>query len=191
MISTIENIAGRRVTLAQIEAGCERYENASATLEQLIADLEADLEAVKQKHLRGLKKQASAVAGCQAELHGMIESAPQMFEKPRTITVHGVKVGYTSSEGKLEFDEEETVVKLIKQLHPRSAGMYLRASEHVNKDALKLLEPEDLKKLGCRITGAGEVVVLKRVAGDVEKLINKLTSKMVEAMVEGSGNRGG
>jgi len=29
------------------------------------------------------------------------------------------------------------------------------------------------------------VVVLKRVAGDVEKLINKLITKLVEAMVDG------
>ena len=34
-----------------------------------------------------------------------------------------------------------------------------------------------------RIEDAGDVVVLKRVAGDVEKLVNKLIEKMVSAMV--------
>ena len=180
----MEQVAGRQVTLAQIETGCERYEKGSAVLEQLIADLEVDLEAVKQKHLRAIKKQAAEVAHLEAELQSLIESAPGLFVKPRTVTVHGVKVGYTLSAGRLEFDDEETVISLIKKFRKEDAELFIRKTEEVNKDALKTLTAEELKKLGCKIEGAGDVVVLKRVAGEVEKLINKLIAKLVEAMVE-------
>ncbi len=180
----MEQVAGRHVTLGQIETGCERYERESATLEQQIADLETDLEAVKQKHLRGIKRQANIVANAQAELSSLVEAAPNLFIKPRTITVHGVKAGYTLSQGKLEFEDEGTVIKLIKRFHGRDAGTYIRETEEVNKDALRTLTAVELAKLGCRIDGTGDVVVLKRVAGDVEKLINKLITKLVEAMVE-------
>ena len=185
MIAPLEQVAGRQVTLAQIETGCERYERESAGLEQLITDLEADLEAVKQKHLRGIKRQASIVANCQAELHSLVETAPGLFTKPRTITVHGVKVGYTLSSGSLQFDDEETVISLIKKYRKDDADTLIRKTEAVNKDALRTLTAVELAKLGCKIEGAGDVVVLKRVAGDVEKLINKLITKLVEAMVDG------
>ncbi|MDR3459589.1 MAG: host-nuclease inhibitor Gam family protein [Verrucomicrobiae bacterium] len=184
MISTLENSGGRTVTLGQIETGCERYERESAALEQLITDLEADLEAVKKKHLRSIKLQANAVANCQAELHSLVESAPGLFKQPRTITVHGVKVGFTVSNGKVEFDDEETVIALIKRYRKDEVDTLIRKTEEVNKDALRTLTSVELAKLGCKIDGAGDVVVLKRVAGDVEKLINKLISKLVEAMVE-------
>jgi len=186
MISTNENIAsGRQVTLAQIETAAERYEKSSAILEQLIADLEVDLESVKQKHLRGIKKQAAEVANHEAELHSLIEGAgPGMFVRPRTITIHGVKVGYTLSQGTLTFTDEETVINLIKRYRKDEIATLIRTTEAVNKDALKLLPAQDLAKLGCKIENAGDQVICKRVAGEVEKLINKLITKLVEAMVE-------
>src|ERR1043165_5631411 len=100
----------RNVTLAQIETGCQGYDRESAELETLISALETDLEEVKRKHLRAIKRQASVVATAQAELHSLIESAPDLFKKPRSITVHGVKAGYTVSNGSLAFADEDTVI---------------------------------------------------------------------------------
>ncbi len=185
MISTNEHIAGRQVSLGQIETSCERYEKASVILEQLIADLEFDLEAVKNKHLRGIKKQAAEVANLEADLYSQIETSHGLFVSPRTMTVHGVKVGLKLSPGKLEVSDEATVISMIKKYHKEDAALYIRTMEYVNKDALKTLPTEDLKKLGCKIEGAGDVVILTRVAGEVEKLINKLIGKLVEAMVGG------
>lgn len=184
MIAPSEQIAGRNVTLGQIETKCEKYETSSAFLEQLISDLETDLETVKKKHLARIKKQAGDVANIEAELHSLIESAPGLFTSPRTLTVHGVKVGFSLSSGRLVFDDEETVVTLIKKFHKLDADTYIRKSESVNKDALRTLNAEQLRQLGCKIEGEGDTVILKRVAGEVEKLINKLITKLVEAMVE-------
>jgi phage host-nuclease inhibitor protein Gam len=184
MIAPIEQVAGTNVTLAKIETGAQNYERESAMLEQLIADLERDFETVKQKHLRNIKRQAGVVANCEAELHTLIEAGPGLFIKPRTITIHGIKLGFMSSTGRLEFDDEETVIALIKKHRKDDADSFIRRKESVNKDALKTLDVADLRKLGCVIEDAGDVVVLKRVAGEVEKLINKLIGKLVEAMVE-------
>jgi hypothetical protein len=184
MIAPIEQVAGQPVTLAQIETGAQAYEAASATLEAMIAELERDLEAAKQKHLRDIKRQAGVVANREAELHSLVESAPGLFVKPRTITVHGIKVGFTTSTGRLDFDDEETVLSLIKKFRKEDAGTFIRCKESVNKDALKTLDAGELRKLGCVIEDAGDIVVLKRTAGEVEKLINKLIGKLVEAMVE-------
>ena len=186
MISLHENVAtAGPVTVSQIEENCRTYEAASAELDTLIASLESDLEEVKKKHIAKIKRQAGAVANLEAQLHSQVESAPDLFKKPRTMTVHGIKTGFATSQGKLEFDDEATVIKLIKKFHPKETDLYIRTTEEVNKDAVKTLDADALKRLGCKIEGAGDVVVLKRVAGEVEKLINKLINKLVEAMVDG------
>jgi hypothetical protein len=182
MISTIDAIEARPVTLADLEQRTGAYDKACAQLETTIAELEADLEAVKRKYLAGLKRQASIVAGAEAELHCAIECAPGLFKKPKTLIINGVKVGFGISQGKLVFDEQDEVLHLIKKYRKDDKDILIRTSEELNKDALRALTATDLAKLGCRIDGAGDVVVLKRVAGDVEKLVNNMIHKLVEAM---------
>lgn len=184
MIATTESLAGRTGTpLAGIESLCARFDDEAATLEKLIAELEDDLEAVKQKHLAGLKRQAGVVARREAELTAAVEASPGAFEKPRTLTLHGVKCGYTSSPGRLAFDDATTVLAMIRKFHKDDVETFIRTNPEPNKDALKTLDATALARLGCRIEGAGDVVLVKRVAGDVEKLIKKLIEKLVEAMV--------
>ncbi len=186
MISQIEPLAGKgERTMPELEPLCRSYDAECVKLEEMIAELEADLENVKQKHLRGLKRQAGVVAAREAELYSGVEQSPGLFEKPRTVTMHGTKIGFTTSAGRLEWEcEDATLLERIKARFGRSAGEYIRIKEEPNKDALKLLAPADMQKIGCRIEGAGDVVIVKRVAGDVEKLINKLIEKLVSAMVE-------
>src|SRR5262245_10831282 len=182
MISTVENLARRSGSpLDGIESLCAQFDEQADKLQTLIDALEADLEAVKQKHLAGLKRQAAVVARRESELVNAIEASPSLFVKPRTITLHGIKVGFTRTDGKIVFDDPETVVKLIKKLHKDDAGTYIRTTEEPNKDALWTLPTVELARIGCRIEGAGDLVVCKRVAGDVEKLIKRLIEKMVEA----------
>lgn len=169
-------------TFADLEKQTREYDGQCVTIEDLVAALEADLEAVKRKHLPALKRQAGVVANRQAELQASIESAPGLFVKPRTITINGIKVGYTASVGSITWDDDATVIALIRELRKKEAAILIDTTEKPSKSALKTLKPDELKELGCRIEGDGDVVVLSRVAGDVEKLVNKLVEKIVEAM---------
>lgn len=177
--------AGRTgsVSLGNIERLCAEYDREATQLESLISGLETDLSAAKAKHLPALKRQAAVVARLAADLHSLIETAPHLFTKPRTLTLHGIKVGYTVAEGRLVWDcEDETLLARIRAQYGKLAEDFIHTKLVPNKDALKALDAKSLAKLGCRIDGAGDVVVLKRVEGDVEKLINKLTEKLVEIM---------
>lgn len=183
MIANIDPNAGRSLSLGTIETLCSNYDGECAALEEQIAALEADLEAVKQKHLRGLKRRAAAVATAEAELHSAVESSPGLFVKPRTITVHGIKVGFATSTGSISWDDDEQVVELIREMFPKRVKELIKTTETPKKNALKALTDDERARIGCSIDGAGDVVVLSRVAGDVEKLVNKLIEKLVEAMV--------
>ena len=181
----LNEMTGREQSLGGIETLCKEYDTESAKLEGMISDLESDLDAVKQKHLAALKRQAAVVARREAELNAAVESGSGLFKKPRTLTMHGIKVGLTSSVGKLVFGDADTVVKLIKKFRKDDAALFIHTTEEPNKDAIKTLPPSEQLQIGCRIEGAGDVVIVKRVAGEIEKLVNKLIEKFVEAMAEG------
>jgi hypothetical protein len=188
MIAFTEEAGGRETTattLADLDKHCAEYEGQAAKLEEMIHALETDLEKVRNQHLAGLKRQAGVVANREATLHNAIEGAPELFTKPRTMLLHGVKIGYATSQGKVEFDDaEQVVLRIRKHLRARMDEL-IRTKEEPNKQTLRTLSAVDLAKVGCTIEGAGDVVVLERTAGDVEKLVNKLIEKMVAAMVAG------
>lgn len=189
MISTHENVGGtaadrKQKTISEFEPLCANYDQSCTELEEMIAALESDLEAVKAKHLRGLKKQAAIVAAREAELTSAVENSPAQFEKPRTFVIHGCKIGFTSSTGSVEFEDGDHVTKLVEKHFPKRFDELIKTDYTPRKDALRNLPAGELAKLGCRIDGAGDLVLVKRVAGDVEKLINKLIEKLVSAMVK-------
>jgi len=174
----------KRRAITELEPLCAAYDGECVKLEEQIAALEADLEAVKAKHLRGLKKQAAIVAAREAELHSAVEGSPELFVKPRTFVMHGCKVGFTSSTGSVDFEDETYVIKQVEKHFKARFDELVKTEYTPRKDALRTLTALELAKLGCRIDGAGDVVLVKRVAGDVEKLINKLIEKLVSAMVK-------
>ena len=184
MISLIKPLGGRTVTAEHIETACAAYEAGCVALEESITALELDLAAVKARHLREIKRLAGVVAGSEAKLGGLIEDAPHLFVKPRTLTLHGVKVGFTRSPGKVTWTDAEQVMRLIRQKFPAKVEELIRTNPEPNKDALRNLPLADLARIGCRIDGAGDVVVLTRTAGDVEKLVGNLIKKLVAAISE-------
>src|SRR6185295_14068513 len=106
-----------------------------------ISALEADLDAVKQKHLRQLKAQAGIVAACEAALHSAVENTPGLFQKPRTFILHGVKVGLTQSKGKLiwDMDDDELVAMLKRKFKADDLWQsYVIEKLSPSKEALRL-----------------------------------------------------
>lgn len=187
MISQLTQDTGApAINLAEIERRAARLADASLALDDTLTTYEEELQAVNAKYLRPLKRQAAEAATAEAELHSAIESAPHLFVKPRTLTLHGLKIGFSVSEGKLVIEDEETSVKLLKRKFPEQIDTYIRTTEEVNKDAIKALGLDDrqLAALGLSMADRGDMVLIKRAAGDIEKLISKLKTKLVEAMVE-------
>src|SRR4051812_38206990 len=109
MISQIEDNGPRavRITLGDIEKLTANLADHSTALDDTLSEYERELQAVNDKFMRPLKRQAAATATAEAELHHAIESAPHLFEKPRTLTLHGLKIGFSVSKGKLVFTDED------------------------------------------------------------------------------------
>lgn len=87
---------------------------------------------------------------------------------------HGIKVGFQKEKGKIEWDDVDQVVKLIKKHFPEQADVLIATSEKPVKDALNNLSAAELKKIGVNITSDGDVAFIRPTDSEVDKMVTAL-----------------
>lgn len=167
--------------LGTIEKQTKDYADARGRLSDAVLVLNEELETLKRKHLKDIKRRVAVAAQYQAELKAAIEAAPALFEKPKTQVFHGIKVGYRKGSGKIEWEDDAVLVARIKKLLPAAqAELLIQTKEKPIAKALQDLDAGDLKRLGVTVEDTGEVVVIKPVDSDVDKLVAALLKDAAE-----------
>ena len=161
-------------TLKEIESLTKAYADRREALAGTVSGLNDELEAVKRKYLQRIKQQVGAAKDAEANLRAAIEASIALFVKPRTITVHGIKVGFQKGKGKVTFADADKVVELIKKHLGDQADILVITEEKPNKEAIAQLDVAELRKIGCSVTGTGDQVLIKDAAGEVDKLVAAL-----------------
>lgn len=171
-------------TIAVIEAKTKAFADARAELADLVAELHAEIEAAKRRRLKRIRELVARAHERRAALQAAIEDAgPEAFAKPRTLVLHGIKVGYQKGKGMLEWESEDQVLKLLHKHFPDQVELLIRTTERPNKDALAQLPAADLKRLGITVSEAGDQVVIRPVDGEVDKLVDALLKDAEEEAV--------
>lgn len=161
-------------TMAQIEDAAKRYAAARGMLTDICSAFNKDLEGTKARYVPQLRSAVGIAKERDAELRAMIAESKELFAKPKTVIFHGIKVGYQKAKGKVEFDDPDQVVKLIRKHFPEQADVLIVTKEKPAKEALEQLTAAELKKLGVTVVEAGDQVVAKDTAGEVDKLVSAL-----------------
>lgn len=162
-------------SMKDIEALTAKFADVRGALSATVAALNEEIDQVKRKYLAGIKRQVARAREQQGELRAAIEAAPELFAKPRTQVFHGVKVGFRKGKGEIDFDDADKVVSLIEKHLPEVADVLVQVTRKPIKDAILLYcSVDDLKKIGCKVTGTGDEVVIKDTASDVDKLVAAL-----------------
>lgn len=160
--------------MTTIQAAARQYRQARDLLNSRAQELHDQLEAAKRARILGLRNAVARVTEAEAALQAQIKAHPQLFIKPRTVVIEGVKLGFAKGKGKISFDSDEQVIKLIRKHLPDAADVLIKSSEKVVKDALANLTATDLKRIGCTVTEAGDEVVIKDTTAAVDKLVAAL-----------------
>jgi monomeric isocitrate dehydrogenase len=160
--------------MVDIEKSSQRCADAYDRLGDLAAELDAAITTVKDEHMRAIRYAIEGLNKRTQELREMITEAPELFADPKTQVFHGVKVGYQKGKGKIVIDDPDRTVELIRKIFPDRTDELIATIAAPRKTAIDSLAAGDLKKIGCRIDGDGEQVVLRHVASDNEKLIRAL-----------------
>ena len=161
-------------TLNEIEGLTREYSNIRSSLTEKVEALNDEIEKLKRQRLPQIRKLIEKAAEAEARLRAAIEESPELFVKPKTITWHGIKVGYQKQKGKLTWDDDEKVVKLIKKHYPEDWEIYVKVTEKPLKGALEKLTAAELKKLGVNVTEDQDVVVVKSTDSEIDRLVQAL-----------------
>lgn len=164
-------------TIQQIEEKARAYSVQRAALVELVNGLNNEVELAKRRYLAAIRKTVAKAKDAESELVAFIERSPELFQKPKTLTFHGVKVGFGKQPGKIEFDNAQKLVERIERLYAEDEAMLeqlLIVKKKPSKEGLEKLDVPSLKKLGVTVQDAGERVVVKPVDGEVDKLVTAL-----------------
>lgn len=161
-------------TLTDIEQQTRAYATARDVLTERVQILEAEIEASKRRRLHGIKEAVRKIKDIEAALHNSIESAPELFVKPRTIVISGIRIGMAKGKGKIEFENPEQVVRLIRRHFPDQADTLVAVKETPVKKALANLAVAELKRIGVTVEQTNDEVVIKPTDSQVDKLVSAL-----------------
>lgn len=162
------------MTLDRIDVLCADFAKRREALYGRLSIVEAELQAVKRKHLKEIKRCTALAAESESTLRAAIEDGPDLFVKPKTHILHGIKVGYRKGTGALDWEDDEELVRRIEKHFGDLADDYLNVKKKPRAEALEDCDATTLKRLGVQVGDDGEQVVIKPVETAIEKLVKAL-----------------
>lgn len=168
-------------TMQQIDQKAQDYAAAREVLAGIKLALEEEVGAIRRKYMPKIRKIVETAKERSAALSSAIAASPDLFQKPRTVILHGIRLGVMKQRGEIAWDDEAQVIRRIRaQLPKEQAELLIRVKESVAKGAVYDLSAADLKRLGIRIEGDGDVVTIKDAAGDLDKWLDAMLAEEPE-----------
>lgn len=162
-------------SLADLETATKKYSDRRGLLALKVERLHTKIEELKRQYLPDIKRLAEETANSKNELAALIDDSRSLFVKPRSIIIAGIKVGLQKGKGGLEYDDESTVIRLIRKHLPADQHeLLIKTIEKVVKKALSELDVTTLKKIGVTVHGTGDEILIKAVDSDVDKIVTAL-----------------
>jgi arsenate reductase-like glutaredoxin family protein len=170
-------------TMNDIEARVQSYAAARHKLAEAVQQLHDGIENLRRSNLPRIKRNLERASELHAEVVALIAASPELFVKPRSVVLHGIKVGYEKGKGAISFEDADQVVKLIGKKLPDQADVLIKTTSKPVKSALKQLTVQQLKSIGCTVEESGDQVLVRAVDSEVDKLVSALL-KGAEAEAE-------
>lgn len=161
-------------TLGEIDNLTKDYSDSYKKLSDKVQELELELESVKRRHMRYIKDFANEALEKKSKLSAAIDESKNLFEKPKSIVLHGMKVGLQKGKGKITVPDEEKTILLIKKNLSDQADLLIKTEEKLVKPALENLSASDLKKVGLNLIESTDYVIIKPTGSDIDKIVNAL-----------------
>jgi hypothetical protein len=161
-------------TLGDIERLTKEYADWRGQLAEAALAAKKEIADIKSKHVVAIKRKVEAVAERQAKLKDAIEESRELFKKPRTMTIHGIKIGFQKEKGKISWSDAGQVIRLIEKHFAEQAEVLIKTTKKLVKGALQHLPASDLKRIGVSVGKDGDAVVIKSVDSELDKLVEAL-----------------
>lgn len=138
------------------------------------AEIAAAVAPIAARHRAGIDTAAEEKAAAQEALLQMIQSSPQLFKRPRSVTVDGVKAGYRKEQDSLDWDDEDVVMRRIQAMLPDQVDLLIRTETSLVADALPQLDDSVLRQIGVRRVSGSDQAFVNIGDSDVDKLVKAI-----------------
>jgi hypothetical protein len=160
--------------MEDIELLTKDFASARDELAERLNRLREEQDAVKRRYLQGIKNALERVRARHEDLRQAIDDSRELFERPKTRVLHGIRVGLMKQPGRLEIGDQDACVAALRRIFGDEADAYVKVTETPIKKALANLPAKDLKRIGVVVSEDGEAIVIKAADSDIDKLVDAL-----------------
>lgn len=171
-------------TMMEIEALVKIYAEARDELRGRLQALRDEVELARRAKIRGILNSLARFTAAHDVLLESVTDSKELFVKPKSQVLHGIKVGWQLRNGKLEFADADRTVELIEELFPDQARTLIRTTKEPIAAAVVELSEDDRKAIGARIADDVDVPFVRPVGDDLDKLMKALLKGREEAAAE-------
>lgn len=172
-------------TLGEIETLTKTFSEARDVVRDRVQELKDEIEVLKRRRLRGIRNAVQKAAAAHEDLWQAIDGSREMFVKPKSMVLFGVKIGLQKGKGGLNWEDDAKVCELIAELFEEDqAKLLIKVTKKPIEAALKELDDDELKKIGVRSEPGTDIVLIKPVDGEVDKQVNAMLKAAVDTEAE-------
>lgn len=180
-------------SIAEIDLLAKNYAKARSLLSDRVTALNDELRTVHGRRIGGIRSALADAADAKALLVASIDGNRHLFVKPRTMTLNGVKVGLGKGAGRVEWDDDESVLARIDKLLARDElteeqyDLIVKEQRELSSTGLRELDVKILQRLGVTVEATGDAVIVKTEDGAVDKLVKRLVKEGAQQTEESKG----
>lgn len=166
------------ITLADLQKRAEELSRLRDALAAQYTALEAEALQLKQMREPAIRRITRQIVRHHNELAELIRANQQLFVKPRTCVVDGLKFGLQKHKGRMSWDDDEAVCERIARLAAdgvmtrEQASMCVAARLRPVAAALEQLDGKLLKRLGITVSADTDAPLIKSVDSEIERAVN-------------------
>lgn len=167
--------------MEEIERLASEYARRRTYLRERIEQAQAEVDAVKRRHHAILRRRIDAAANARGDLLAALSDAPELFRKPKTRLLHGIKVGWRKRPGKIEVEDEAATIAAIKRkLGDDATENLIQVIEKLDRRGLRNLSARDLMRIGAVAVEAVDEPIAIPADSGIDKLVDALLDGVEE-----------
>jgi len=166
--------------ITAIDLLARQYADAQTDLDTRTNDLRQVIDRAVRDAWPELRRATTRAAERYEALLASVTDARDVFEKPKTKILHGVRVGYRKSKDAVQVLNAENTCALIHNVLPDQVDVLISKTEKPVVAGLEQLDDEQLRKIGCkRVAGRDEPI-----AALAETELDKVVAALMKGAIE-------
>ena len=163
-----------RATMQDIIALARAFAAAREATEALADDIKAMQRKALRGRLRTLRSRVAEQAAAEDALRAAIQARPELFVRPRTVAVEGIRFGLRKQPGAVVLGDEAQAIRRLRAIFPNQATALIRVSESLDRKALRWLGATELAQIGITIERATDEVTIATASSDLDRVVAAL-----------------